>query len=175
LLSEAGAEDLGPATAEAWFKNRYDFSRLEAFLDKPGGFAETIEVAFAWREAHGSYLTLKEALRPYADEVVGHFSHAYSDGISCYLITTGELGTDQAALDRLEQIWSVAMETALGCGAVISHHHGVGTARLPYLPRQLGTAYDLLVTLKHAIDPGQLCHPGSLVDLAGQAGPRRTP
>ena len=72
--------------------------------------------------------------------MLGHFSHVYPQGTSLYLILLGQAADDAAAEERLDRIWDVAMRTALEQGAAISHHHGIGMARLPYLAEALGSA-----------------------------------
>jgi alkyldihydroxyacetonephosphate synthase len=163
ILGKFGARSLGPGPAEAWLANRYDFSRVERLLAEPGGYAETIEIAAGWRGIMPAYLALKAALAPMADEVLGHFSHSYVNGISLYLIVLGRALDDTEAVRRLELVWSTTMEIALAHGAVISHHHGVGQARSAYLGAQLGKGAALLTALKHALDPHGILHPGSLV------------
>jgi alkyldihydroxyacetonephosphate synthase len=163
ILARAGARSLGPEAAEAWLASRYDFSRIERLLDEPGGYAETIEVAHGWTGILGTYHSMKRALTPLADEVLAHFSHTYTDGTALYLIPLGRAKDDSEAIRRLEAIWDVAMRTALAAGAVISHHHGVGRVRAPFLADQLGEGEAALAKLKRALDPSCVLHPGSLV------------
>jgi alkyldihydroxyacetonephosphate synthase len=163
ILAGVGARSLGSEAADAWLASRYDFSRIERLLDEPGGYAETIEVAHGWSEILRTYRSMKLALTPLADEVLAHFSHTYTDGTSLYLILLGRAADDSEAVQRLEAIWDVAMHTALTSGAVISHHHGVGRARAPFIADQLGEGTAVLARLKRALDPNCVLHPGSLV------------
>jgi alkyldihydroxyacetonephosphate synthase len=168
LAAAAGAVEIGPAPVQAWLENRFDFSRIESLLASPGGFAETVEVSSGWREIGDVYRSMKEALRPLADELLGHFSHTYTNGTSLYLILLGRAADDAEAVERLERIWDVAMESALATGAVISHHHGVGRARARFLARQPGTSLELLAAIKRSLDPVGLLHPGALgIDPSG--------
>ena len=59
-------------------------------------------------------------------------------------------------------IWTVAMEAALETGASISHHHGAGLARAPYVQRSLGSSFALLRRMKDALDPNIILNPGKL-------------
>lgn len=169
LAARAGAQSVGPLPTEAWLERRFDHSRIEALLNAPGGYAETIEIAHGWRDILATYQELKRALTPHVDEVLGHFSHVYPDGTSLYLIVAGHAGDDAEAVRRLETVWAAAMAVALRCGAVISHHHGVGLARAPFLGQQLGGAYELLRLLKEVLDPTGTLHRASLG--LGSAGP----
>jgi alkyldihydroxyacetonephosphate synthase len=171
IVESRGGKDIGPAPAEAWLAGRYDFSRIEALLASPGGYAETIEIAGSWREMPRIHRAMKEALAPLADEVLGHFSHTYSNGTSLYLIVLGRAADDGEAVERLQQVWSIAMEAALASNAVISHHHGLGRARMEYLARQLGEGVHVLDALKNALDPHSILHPGILTPVPSRMPP----
>src|SRR5574341_605195 len=154
---------LGPDVALRWMDRRFDFSTVENLLAQPGGVAETIEVAHFWDSIVSVYRALKSALQPHADEVLGHFSHVYTHGTSLYLILLGSAADDAAAETRLQAIWDSAMRTCLEYGAAISHHHGIGLARLPYLRRSLGSSAQILGRVKGALDPQGILNPGKLV------------
>jgi alkyldihydroxyacetonephosphate synthase len=169
LLREQGGTRLGPETAQRWMERRFDFSTIENRLSLPGGVAETIEVAHFWDCIGDTYTALKHNLAPLAQEVLGHFSHLYPQGVSLYMILLGEERDAAAAEERLRQIWSVAMQTTQENGAVLSHHHGIGLARQAYLRQELGSSYLLLERLKHALDPNGIMNPGKLgLDLEEQ-------
>jgi alkyldihydroxyacetonephosphate synthase len=68
-------------------------------------------------------------------------------------------------------IWEIAMTTCLETGAAISHHHGVGLARTPYLRAALGSSGVLLDRLKDALDPAHIMNPGKF-DFPAPAGAR---
>ncbi len=162
LLRESGGIELGPEIAQGWMENRYDFSAVENRLSRPGGVAETIEVAHFWGNIFELYRSLKEPLTPLVTEVLGHFSHAYPQGVSLYLILLGDEPDAVAAAARLEEIWNTAMRIALDHGAAISHHHGIGLARQPYLREALGPGHAVLEKIKGALDPQGILNPGKL-------------
>jgi alkyldihydroxyacetonephosphate synthase len=157
-----GGEPIGPEAVEAWMDRRFDFSTVENLLEEPGGLAETIEVAHFWSGIGEVYHALKEALRPYAAEVLGHFSHVYPQGSSLYVILLGHAADDATAEEAILKIWQVAMDICIEKGATISHHHGVGLARAGYVHKDLDTAFVVLEKLKHAIDPANIMNPGKL-------------
>lgn len=66
------------------------------------------------------------------------------------------------AEQRLAKIWEVSMETCLEMGAVTSHHHGVGLARLPYIRQDVGSGMIVLDKVKAALDPARIMNPGKL-------------
>jgi alkyldihydroxyacetonephosphate synthase len=164
-------ELLGPATALHWMERRFDFSIVESRLNRPQGFAETIEVAHFWERILQTHFSLKQALSPYADQVLCHFSHVYPQGTSLYTILLGEATDAAGAEQQLLRIWEVAMETCLQVGAALVHHHGIGLARQPYLPPALGANLDLFRRVKSALDPAGILNPGKLE--GPDEGPRR--
>jgi alkyldihydroxyacetonephosphate synthase len=157
-----GGGRLGPEPVEAWMKRRFDFSTIEKVLEQPGGVAETIEVSHFWDGILATYYALKSALKPLANEALGHFSHVYPHGTSLYMILLGQAENSAAAEARLMQIWETSMQICLESGAAISHHHGIGLARLPYIRRDLGSAITVLERVKDALDPAGILNPGKL-------------
>lgn len=152
----------GPDAATAWMARRYDFSTIESYVRRPEGVAETIEVAASWSTIGATYRALTERLKPLATEILGHFSHTYTTGASLYVILLGTAESAPAAETMLQTIWKVSMETALETGAAISHHHGAGLARAPYVTSALGSSIKILQGWKTALDPNGILNPGKL-------------
>jgi alkyldihydroxyacetonephosphate synthase len=162
ILQSEGGRVLGSAIAEGWMDHRFDFSGVENRLARPGGVAETIEIAGMWDRMLETYQALKHNLSPLAEHVLGHFSHAYPQGVSLYMILLGEAADAKAAESRLREIWDVAMRTSIEQGAAISHHHGIGLARQAYLQQELGAGFEVLERIKYALDPQGILNPGKL-------------
>lgn len=161
------ARSLGQEPVHRWLATRYDFSGVERLLAEPGGYAETIEVANLWSRLAPMYDELKTALTPYADEVLGHFSHIYDQGASLYVILRGHASDDVDALSRLETIWATAMEIVVRHDGELSHHHGGGLARRPWVKQSLGSGFTVLERIKASLDPRGILNPGKLA-LGGE-------
>ena len=86
FCKEEGGLLLGPELVQDWMQRRFDYSTIENIVNKPTGVAETIEVAHFWTGIYATYQELKKTLVEQVDEVLGHFSHAYSQGTSLYMI-----------------------------------------------------------------------------------------
>jgi alkyldihydroxyacetonephosphate synthase len=162
VLEKLGARSLGAGPVDSWYGKRFDFSAVEELLAEDGGYAETIEVAHLWTGVEELYYALTEALAPLADEVLGHFSHVYPQGISLYVILLGRADNNQEASKRLNQIWQTAMRVTTDLGGELSHHHGAGLARQEFIRKNLGEQYQLIERLKGALDPAGVLNPGHL-------------
>jgi alkyldihydroxyacetonephosphate synthase len=162
MVEELGGTSLGSAPVESWYSRRFDFSTVEKLLAEDGGYAETIEVAHLWSGIEPLYDDLKAALGPLADEVLGHFSHVYPQGVSLYVILLGRARDNKEAASRLAEIWRTAMEITTRNGGELSHHHGAGLARQAFIPESLGSQHGVIRRLKEALDPAAILNPGHL-------------
>jgi alkyldihydroxyacetonephosphate synthase len=156
------AQTLGPVLVERWMERRFDFSMVKGILDRPGGLVETIEIADYWDGIQNTYDRLMAALSPFADEMLAHFSHVYSQGTSLYMIPVGQCADDAEAEATLLKIWQKTMEVCLETGAVLSHHHGVGIARKDFVGDALGSSMTVLERVKQVLDPQNVLCPGKL-------------
>ena len=93
-----------------------------------------------------------------------HCSHAYLDGGCLYFTFAGAPGAEAADKDRYYRgAFDAAMAATLAAGGAISHHHGVGLLRGPWLRPALGeTAFAVLADLKAVLDPAGVLNPGKL-------------
>lgn len=181
VVAAAGGDDLGEDPARHWHAHRYDVSYRLADLLKPSGLlgdagaVDTLEIAAPWGLLDGAYAAVRAAVAGHADLVLCHASHAYPDGACCYFsFVIGGTGDEAAARARYESAWRDAMAAALGAGATISHHHGIGLLRAPWLAAELGDGQmALLRRIKGAVDPAGIANPGKL-GLGGGYAESRT-
>jgi alkyldihydroxyacetonephosphate synthase len=172
-MARSGGRDLGEEPGQHWLAHRYDVSFKQPRVFAAGAFADTIEVAATWERLLPLYREVRAAVAPYA-LCMAHFSHAYPDGCSIYftMIVRREAGPDlspaenqravQADTARYDAMWQAAMQATLRVGATISHHHGVGRLKTPYLPAEHGASLRILSALQTACDPQHVCNPGNL-------------
>ncbi|MHB8927539.1 MAG: FAD-binding and (Fe-S)-binding domain-containing protein [Bacillota bacterium] len=160
--AQAGFVAAGQGPVDHWLKTRFDVS-LSSYLIRAGGLFETIEVASLWRDASALYTAAKRGIEavPGTMLVSGHWSHAYPEGVCLYLTVAGMPGPGEPEA-YYRAIWDAAMTACAQNNGTISHHHGVGLVRAPYLPRELGPAYDWLRKLKAAVDPKGILNPGKM-------------
>lgn len=170
IMLAAGAQDLGAAPGANWRAHRHNMSYRFASYFKPGGdfgdavTLDTMEVAATWDRLHDVYLAVKAALSEHVDLVLAHFSHVYPSGGNIYFTLGGvNSGDEQAALARYDAAWDAGQRACLAAGGTLSHHHGVGLLRVPWLPLELGeVGMDVLASVKSALDPKGLLNPGKL-------------
>jgi alkyldihydroxyacetonephosphate synthase len=160
----AGGAAVGPEPVAQWLEHRNAVPSWDLFLEREM-IVDTIEIAAGWDRIAGLYDAAVASLQevPGMLAASAHSSHSYPQGTNLY-ITFAVKPPDfaQAEASYLDA-WGRVMEASLAAGGTISHHHGIGRLRVPWLERELGTAYPLLRTLKRALDPQGIMNPGALL------------
>ena len=160
ILARHG-EDAGPEPGEHWYETRFKVSyKMSPTLDT-GAFVDTMEVATTWSNLRPLYRAVRSALAPYA-VTLAHFSHAYPDGCSIYFTFASFAPNPPALLRLYDQTWSAALEAVAQSGAAVTHHHGVGLLKAPYVPRDQLGGRPLFDRLKRTFDPHGVLNPGKV-------------
>jgi alkyldihydroxyacetonephosphate synthase len=71
-------------------------------------------------------------------------------------------GDDRWAETYYASAWAAVMETVVGAGAAISHHHGIGLNRARFMAEAPGTDLGVLQAVKDALDPTGILNPGKM-------------
>jgi len=165
-LSERAARALkgrrAEGYAERWMRKRFDVSDISRIV--PLGFIfDTIEVACFWSSAERLYSSVIEAIRSVKGTVMAsaHASHFYESGL-CFYFTFVGLPADIESY--YHEVWRRAMKASLESGGNITHHHGVGRLRKPWLRAEIKGYYSLLRKIKDVVDEGRLLNRGVLLD-----------
>jgi alkyldihydroxyacetonephosphate synthase len=161
--ARAGAQTLDVALVERWLGHRNDVSAL-APLWRAGVVVDTAEVSGEWAALPALYDEVVEALKSIDGTLAAsaHQSHSYVDG-ACLYFTFGGRGPDGDGEWReryYRECWDVVTDATLAHGAAISHHHGIGLNRSRFLPRALGSGFEVLRGLKQTFDPNGILNPG---------------
>jgi alkyldihydroxyacetonephosphate synthase len=167
-LALSGGKPGDDALVAHWWDHRND--AVEDFqvlmsgegLLGPHAVVDTMEVSATWTGLRDLYHAMKDALGPLADFVGCHLSHAYPDGACLYFTFAAACDDDDEARSRHERWWSTGMETCLAAGGSISHHHGIGRLKAPWLEREKGGWMEVLRAVKRAVDPNRIMNPGAL-------------
>jgi alkyldihydroxyacetonephosphate synthase len=164
-VESAGADRLGDSLVEHWLAERNNTSALE-WAVRHGLVVDTVEVAARWSALEGIYADAIEALRGVPGTVAAsaHQSHAYPDGACLYFTFAGHPPGDEtdAAEEYYLRAWDAVVTATMTHGGALSHHHGVGLNRARHLAHALGPAFDVLVSVKAALDPAGVLNPGKL-------------
>jgi alkyldihydroxyacetonephosphate synthase len=161
----AGAVVLDEAFVERWLAHRNDVSAL-APLWRAGVVVDTAEISGSWSVLPALFADVVAALTNIDGTLAAsaHQSHAYTDGACLYFTFAGKGPEGDAAWREhyYRQAWDAVTNATLAHGAAISHHHGIGLNRSRFLPRALGSGFDVLVGLKQTFDPVGILNPGKL-------------
>jgi alkyldihydroxyacetonephosphate synthase len=171
--SEAGAHPLDDDLVQRWLEHRNDVSAL-APLWRGGIVVDTVEVSGPWAALPGLFEDVVGALTAIDGTLAAsaHQSHAYTDGACLYFTFAGR-GPDGDAEWReryYRDAWDAVTDATLAHHAAISHHHGIGLNRSRFLPRALGSGFDVLRGLKTTFDPHGILNPGKF-GLSSPFGP----
>ncbi|MDQ1446642.1 MAG: alkyldihydroxyacetonephosphate synthase [Acidimicrobiaceae bacterium] len=145
---------------DRWLSHRNDVSGLETAITQ-GIVVDTCEIAASWSALPRIYAGAIEAVKAVdgAWVVSAHQSHAYTDGACLYFTFAGQR-EDGDAFYR--DVWEAVTRVTLDAGGALSHHHGIGLNRGRFMQAALGDGFDVLVGLKHALDPAGVLNPGKL-------------
>ncbi|MNX44286.1 putative FAD-linked oxidoreductase [compost metagenome] len=168
-ISEGVCEELGEkldgdAVLERWLETRYLTGKsAEGFKRSPGFVADTLEMAGRWSDLAAIYTEVVNAVNAVPGTLAGsaHQSHAYVDGACLYFSLRGEVEVDRRA-QWYRQAWDAANAVLIKYNAALSHHHGVGLLRAPYMQESLGSAFPVLQSIKRTLDPQNILNPGKL-------------
>jgi alkyldihydroxyacetonephosphate synthase len=156
----SAARPLGEAPWERWKRHRFDLSaeRLKAFLEPPGAYLDTIELAAPWTALVELHARVKSAIAV-GGLALCHFSHAYEQGCCAYFSFGGSDATEAGARAAYGRAWEGAMTAALELGATISHHHGVGQQRARWVADEMGGWMRVWRAVKDGLDPQGIMNP----------------
>jgi len=164
VCRESGVALDGEAVFERWLDTRYLTGKsAEGFKRSPGFVADTLEMAGRWSDLPAIYDEVVAAVNAVPGTLAGsaHQSHAYVDGACLYFSLRGEVAVEDRA-QWYRRAWDAANAVLIKYNAALSHHHGVGLLRSPYMRESLGPAFAVLLAVKQALDPGNLLNPGKL-------------
>ena len=162
-----GGEDMGEEGGKVWWENRLNMYYPNRQYVQANVLADTIDVVTTFDNLENLYLKMKEAVAQKKVNVMAHWSHFYPDGGSMYTIFVlieKDTPKEKKASNMYRQAWFDGLQACLDAGGVIAHHHGIGDNAFKgkYMEQQLGPAFDLLKTLKKALDPNNIMNPGKL-------------
>lgn len=150
------------ALVERWMQRRNNVAELEELVGK-GFVVDTMEISGPWSTLGPLARDVVAALSSVEGTLAAstHQSHSYLDGGCLYFTFAGAVEPDQRTAYH-QKSWELATRTVLEGGGSLSHHHGVGIGRAPFMPDALGGSFGVLEAVKTALDPNGLLNPGGL-------------
>lgn len=165
----AGSEISTVGAGPHWWEHRFEAAETyrKVLSGKgvlgPLGVIDTMEVAARWTALPYVYEKVRHALQGEADLVLAHASHLYPSGANIYFTFLISSAADEdEAQRRYIGAWEAGMQATIDSGATISHHHGIGLLKVPWLGAELGSGMDALMKIKNALDPSNMMNPGVL-------------
>ncbi len=151
-----------------WQQHRY-----ESYSPKwqNGGHAmDTIEITGPWSALPAMYERIRREVLGVCEGMYfgTHWSHVYPEGACQYMTLRLPPMPHDRMLVLHRRAWDLAERACLELGGSISHHHGAGLFRNPWLRAELGVGLEMLQALKDHLDPDNLF-------VAGKLGMRARP
>jgi len=162
ICSPLAMADLGEGPARYWEKHRYKISYKQSKIFDAGAWVDTMEVAIKWSEVEKLYQAVRRAVQNKVF-IMAHFSHAYVDGCCIYFSFSRASSSQAAELSDYDDTWRTALRTIHENGGTITHHHGVGCNKAPFIPDEYGVLKELYVKIKKELDPHAIMNPGKLM------------
>ena len=126
----------------------------------PGVIVDTMEVAGLWSNVPRLYGEIQTALSAHAQAVACHLSHLYPSGSSLYFTFLITGADDHEAESTYRAAWQQAAHACAEAGGTITHHHGVGRLKAPFLETELGeSGAHVLTRIRKALDPAGIMNP----------------
>jgi len=149
---------------EHWLKTRFNVKEASEFVPM-GVVFDTIEVAVGWDKAIYLYENVIKSMKQIKGVIFAsaHASHFYPQGICFYFTFAGIPPRGEKAVDFYNKVWKAAMDSTVESGGTISHHHGIGRQKMPWLKDEIGSeGLDLLRKLKKCMDEKDIMNPGNM-------------
>lgn len=165
IAADCGAHPMGSEPVDSWLEHRNEVPDVAALVEQ-GLVVDTIEVAAGWGRLTELFegVVSEGASVPGMIAMSGHVSHCYTQGANIYFTFVASEQDPQRGVELYDRVWEMTMRRTREVGGTIAHHHGIGRVRKRWLNEELGSSFELLRTLKNAIDPNGIMNPGVLLD-----------
>jgi alkyldihydroxyacetonephosphate synthase len=158
------ATETGEAPVEHWLSERNHVPNL-ADLVARGFVVDTVEVTADWAHIGELYRQVIAAVGGVESLLLvsGHSSHSYAQGTNIYFTFVAQPKDPADAEATYLECWKRAMNATVRAGGSISHHHGIGRLRVPWMRDEHGAGIEVMRAVKRALDPKGILNPGALL------------
>jgi len=155
-----GGLSKGDEPGKVWEVTRFDTSSYLKILLQSSGIMDTLEVSSSWDKLEDVWFATRNAIAPYAQIIYVHFSHFYLVGGMAYIIFALKSGEDMSKLEKdYHACVKAVLDACLEAGGTISHHHGTGTLKAPWMKTEHGVGFDVMKKIKKLMDPNNIMNP----------------
>ena len=169
IATKSGGLYVGRSPGNSWYEKRFDMPYFRDPLMDHGVGIDTLETCTTWSNVPRLYAAVTRAIRGAIEAtgkkgiVLAHISHTYLEGTSLYF--TYLFARDlEDEVGQWHTIKDAASDAITENGGTISHHHGVGTDHVRWLPKEKGElGMAILEAAKARVDPEGIMNPGKLL------------
>jgi alkyldihydroxyacetonephosphate synthase len=170
LASRHGGMKAGASNGERGYQLTFAIAYIRDFMLDHWVIAESFETSVAWSDAEALCRNVKQRVwqehakrglpgRPFISVRV---TQLYDSGVCLYFYFAFHYKGVEAPSDVFAELERAARDEILRSGGSLSHHHGVGKLRQPFLPRVFSpAALAWRRQLKQAVDPENLLGAGN--------------
>jgi alkyldihydroxyacetonephosphate synthase len=157
---------IGRSPVIKWLDQRYSSSYMRDPLMDLGIMSDTLETAVTWENLLKVWSAAHEYVsrRPQTVFMI-HISHVYESGANLYFtfLSPMEKGNEKSDFEVFHR---GLVDTIVGNGGSLSHHHGVGRVLAPWMEQHLGsTSMDVFRAVSKHFDPNNIMNPGGTLGM----------
>src|SRR5699024_1653095 len=166
IIQANNGKPLGEKPLVEWFEKRNKTDELEIVTSEPPPLPPP-DIAANWSDVAPIYTEVVTNLKtavPVLMVAPGHASHSYDQETNIYFMLGAMPEQNLTEVRRVyDAIWRTVVETTLEHNGTICHHHGIGKVRAEWVPKDLGSSYQVLEKIKQSLDPNGIMNQGTLI------------
>lgn len=169
IIKEAEGEELGDKQAWEWWNNRLRSYYPPLDYGCEPWMTTVMDTVAPYEDIENVYTAMKSAVengfKKNSAIFHAHFSHWYDWGTSIYpsFLIKNVPKNYRKAMKLYDDIISACIEAAVSNNGVLNEHHAVGLRLGKFMEKGYGKeSYELIRTIKKAIDPNNIMNPGKL-------------
>ncbi len=161
----------GSENGKRGYQLTYGIAYIRDFIMKQWYLAESFETSVPWSKAGALCANVTRAIReecerrrlPGVPFVSYRVTQVYDTGCAVYFYFAFHYKGVENPSHVYHEIEAIARTAVLANGGSLSHHHGVGKLRRPFLPSIMSpTALQWITAAKNAVDPQNVFGAGNL-------------
>jgi len=162
IAERTGIKIIGDELATHWWNHRYDISyKQQLILSHERMILDTFELAATWSNLTNVYKAVKSVNVGFG-VVLGHLSHFYHTGANIYFTLVSHAGIKRSSIEHYDDVWDAMLRAAVGAGATLSHHHGVGSLKRDWIRKEKGQWINIFERIKGGFDPESRFNPDKM-------------